>query len=210
MTFISYDDRHHDERGIQEMYADVRPRQIDNPNALQLHAWRQFQELGLDLPDIAFQMPTGQGETLAGLGIGEWLRRTRNQRVVFVCPTKQLVFQVTNQSVHTYGISANAFVEVRTSYDEEAYREWLRGEVLAVTNYSTIFSAGDAFADADVLILDDAHAAEQYVAGMWTLSINRSEHDVLFRVMAGIIKPSIPGPDAERLMSPSNNFWDKT
>jgi len=208
--FISYDDKPRGGGTIADMYADVRPRKIDNPNALQLHVWEQFQEHGVDVSDVAFQLPTGQGKTLAGLGIGEWLRRTRSQRVVYVCPTKQLVFQVRNQGADSYGFSINAFVGKREDYDEEAYRDWLRGETLAVTNYSTIFSAGDAFADADVLLLDDAHAAEDYVASMWTLAVDRREHEHLFVVLAGIIKPSIPGPDSARLTGEAESFWDQT
>jgi hypothetical protein len=192
------------------MYADVRPRKIDNPNALQLHVWQQFQSLAPDTPDIAFQLPTGQGKTLAGIGIGEWLRRTRGKRVVYVCPTKQLVFQVRNQGADSYGFSINAFVGPREGYDQEAYRDWLRGDTLAVTTYSTIFSAGDAFSNAHVLLLDDAHAAEQYVAGMWTLTIDRREHEILFLALAAAVKPSIPGPDADRLTSDSDSFWDQT
>lgn len=210
MSFISYDDKPRRDYTIAAMYADVRPRKIDNPNELQLHVWQQFQEHGVGVPDVAFQLPTGQGKTLAGLGIGEWLRRTRDQRVVYVCPTKQLVFQVRNQGADDYGFAIDAFVEKRENYDEEAYREWLRGQTIAVTNYSTIFSAGDAFADTDVLLLDDAHAAEQYVAGMWTLAVDRRDHEHLFHVLAGIIKPSIPGPDAARLTNDSGSFWDQT
>lgn len=210
MSFISYDDKPRGGNSIAEMYADVRPRKIDNPNALQLHAWQQFQEHGIEASDVALQLPTGQGKTLAGLGIAEWLRRTKSQRVVYVCPTKQLVFQVRNQGADAYGFTISAFVEKRENYDEDAYREWLRGETLAVTNYSTIFSAGGAFEDAHVLVLDDAHAAEQYVAGMWTLTVDRQEHAHLFRVLAAIVKPSVPGPDADRLTNDAQSFWDHT
>jgi hypothetical protein len=209
MSFISYQEKHRAGDTIAAMYADVRPRKIDNPNALQLHVWKEFEEHGVGTADVAFQLPTGQGKTLAGLGIGEWLRRTREHRVVYVCPTNQLVFQVRNQATEAYGIPLNAFVGSRDDYNEDAYRDWLSGKTLAVTNYSTIFSAGRAFADADVLLLDDAHAAEQYVAGMWTLTVGR-EHEHLFPVLAAIIKPSIPGPDAERLTSDADNFWDQT
>jgi hypothetical protein len=39
-------------------------------------------------------LPTGSGKTLVGLLIGEWLRRKNKERVVFLCPTRQLVNQV--------------------------------------------------------------------------------------------------------------------
>src|SRR5260221_9436649 len=52
--------------------------------------------------DVALQLPTGSGKTLVGLLIGEWLRRKNQERVVFLCPTRQLVNQVVQQAEQQY------------------------------------------------------------------------------------------------------------
>jgi len=44
--------------------------------------------------DVALELPTGTGKTLTRPLIAEWARLTRRERVVYVCPTKQLARQV--------------------------------------------------------------------------------------------------------------------
>lgn len=58
--------------------------------------------------DVALQLPTGSGKTLVGLLIAEWRRRKFRERVVYLCPTKQLVNQVVEQAESEYGIDAVA------------------------------------------------------------------------------------------------------
>ena len=52
----------------------------------------------IDAPDVALQLPTGSGKTLVGLMIAEWRRRKFGERVVYLCPTRQLVHQVASQA----------------------------------------------------------------------------------------------------------------
>jgi len=47
-----------------------------------------------DRPDVALQLPTGSVKTLVGLLIAVWRRRKFQGRIVYLCPTKQLVNQV--------------------------------------------------------------------------------------------------------------------
>lgn len=53
--------------------------------------------------DLAIELPTGTGKTLVGLLIGEFRRQTRDERVVFLCSTRQLCAQVHSQA-QKYGI----------------------------------------------------------------------------------------------------------
>jgi replicative superfamily II helicase len=67
-----------------------------------LHQGQMMQKYVADAqssPDVALQLPTGSGKTLVGLLIGEWLRRKNQERVVFLCPTRQLVNQVVQATV---------------------------------------------------------------------------------------------------------------
>jgi hypothetical protein len=47
---------------------------------------------------------------------------------------------------------------------------------VAVSVYSHVFNANPAIDDAQLLVLDDAHAAESYVAGAWSVKISRDEN----------------------------------
>jgi len=44
-----------------------------------------------------------------GLMIAEWRRRKNQERVVYLCPTKQLVNQVVEQADEKYGLSVLGF-----------------------------------------------------------------------------------------------------
>jgi superfamily II DNA or RNA helicase len=48
----------------------------------------------LQTKDLALELPTGTGKTLVGLLIAEYRRRALKERIVFLCPTKQLCCQV--------------------------------------------------------------------------------------------------------------------
>lgn len=62
-----------------------------------------------DEKTLALELPTGSGKTLVGLLIGEYRRRKNKEKVVFLCPTNQLVNQVVEQSNLKYGLKAIAF-----------------------------------------------------------------------------------------------------
>lgn len=47
----------------------------------------------LNKTNIALELPTRSGKTLIGLLIGEFRRRKYREKVVYLCPTNQLVHQ---------------------------------------------------------------------------------------------------------------------
>ena len=71
--------------------------------------------------DVAMQLPTGSGKTLVGLFIAEWRRRKFKDRVVYLCPTRQLVNQTVAQAEKQYGIDAVGFTG--------SYRDYSPGDV---------------------------------------------------------------------------------
>src|SRR2546423_1402775 len=62
-----------------------------------------------DASDVALQLPTGSGKTLVGLLLAEWRRRKNHDRVVYLCPTRQLVNQVAEEANTKYGLSVEPF-----------------------------------------------------------------------------------------------------
>src|SRR5687767_6110782 len=88
----------------EAMLRDIKTKKVMGPLADQADLWRAYQEIALIAPDVALQLPTGGGKTLVGVGLAEWRRLKFNERVLILCPTKQLVHQVANQSNDLYGI----------------------------------------------------------------------------------------------------------
>src|SRR4051812_44878042 len=127
-------------------------------------------EAHVDVSDLALELPTGTGKTLIGLLIAEWRRRSEGERVLYLCPTRQLAHQV-GALADRYGIA----VAVSLRPDYAGLDRWQNGDVLAVSTYSALFNYRPRFTAPQALVLDDAHAAEGYVAGHWTVSVDRRE-----------------------------------
>ncbi|WP_200930571.1 DEAD/DEAH box helicase [Pseudorhodoferax sp. Leaf274] len=150
---------------------------------------RTYAEKAVSSPDVALQLPTGSGKTLVGLLIAEWRRRTFNERVVYLCPTRQLVYQVVEEATTKYGLSVDGFTGPIKEYESSAKGRYAAGERVAVTTYSALFNTNPFFKSPDTVILDDAHAAENYVAKMWTLQVDRysKTHAGLFAALANVL-----------------------
>ena len=126
----------------------------------------------LNARDVAMELPTGSGKTLVGLLIAEW-RRQSGTRVAYLCPTRQLARQVGSQALE-YGIQAYVLVGKQSDYPPEEFSEYQLGRAIAVTTYSGIFNSNPRIKDAQTLILDDAHAGENFMVSMWSVEISRS------------------------------------
>ncbi len=123
--------------------------------------------------DVAIELPTGAGKTLVGGLIAEYRRRVNDERTVIACPTRQLARQTADR-LNEYGIPNVLLVGGVTGWDRTDRSKYTRAEAVGITVYSHIFNSNPALADAEVLIFDDAHAAEQAVASTWSATITRA------------------------------------
>ena len=162
---------------------------------------RNYVEHALSASDVALQLPTGSGKTLVGLLLAEWRRRKLGERVVYLCPTRQLVNQTAEEASAKYGLTVEAFTGKAKHYTPEAKAAYLDGERVAVTTYNSIFNVNPFFDDPDVVIVDDAHAAENYIASQWTMRISRFEDDDegLFKAIASVLKGVLSDSNYNRL-----------
>lgn len=122
--------------------------------------------------DVALELPTGAGKTLVAGIIGEYVRRTANDRVAYLCLTRQLAAQ-TAERLNEFGIPTVLLTGRVNSWDASSRARYISGEAIAVSTYSHVFNSNPALNDVTTLLLDDAHGAEGFVAGPWSLTIER-------------------------------------
>ncbi|NET65039.1 MAG: DEAD/DEAH box helicase family protein [Moorea sp. SIO1G6] len=193
----------------EALFRDIKNKQSKGLLSHQADILRKYcQPENLNLSDIALQLPTGSGKTVVGLLIGEWRRSHFNEKVVYLCPTIQLVNQVVEQSLTIFGIKANAFTGERAKYAPAIKAEYTNAETIAVTTYSGLFNTNTFFNNADIIILDDAHAAENYIAKYWSLSIDKRKHSTLFKALVSAMHDIVPDAHYSRLISTSPDLGD--
>ncbi|WP_300745052.1 DEAD/DEAH box helicase [Pseudomonas sp.] len=169
---------------------------------------RTYVSDAVNVSDVALQLPTGSGKTLVGLLLAEWRRRRFKERVVYLCPTRQLVNQVVEEASTKYGLTVEAFTGQVKRYTPEAKAAYLSGQRVAVTTYNSLFNVNPFFEAPDIIIIDDAHAAENYIASQWTMRIQRSEDPTLFQSVVSVLRSVISDQSYARLTGNWNSMDD--
>lgn len=123
--------------------------------------------------DVAIELPTGAGKTLVGCLIAEWRRRKCDERVAYVGPTRQLAQQAAAKA-RLYGIPAVDLTGAHTAWDPADQISFSQGAAVAFVTYSSVFNA-NPYIRGQTLVLDDAHAAEGFVASNWSIRIRRED-----------------------------------
>ena len=173
---------------------------------------RNYVDEALNVSDVAFQLPTGSGKTLVGLLLAEWRRRKFAERVVYLCSTRQLVRQVVDEASSKYGLTVEPFIGKVTGYAPVARATYENSDRVAVTTYSSLFNTNPFFSNPEIVILDDVHTSENYIASLWTLQVSRLNDDdaMLFRTITGVLKGVVSKAIYERLTGDSKSIDDIT
>lgn len=169
---------------------DLLPHKKDAPANLWVHQGdviRSWHQDHTQTPDVALELPTGAGKTIVGGLIAEF-RRQAGERVAYLCPTKQLASQ-TYDLLQQYGIPSVQLTGRSASWNPADRARYSSGKSVAVTTYAHVFNSNPAIDDAGLLILDDAHAAESYVASPWRIDIHRSES--MYGDILAVLKPAL-------------------
>lgn len=197
----------------EKLFRDLTRRKFPDVLPHQAETMRAYADQGITPSDVALQLPTGSGKTLVGLLIAEWRRRKFNERVVYLCPTKQLVYQVVNQAEEKYGLSVGTFVGKQREYSPASKTDFQQADKIAITTYSGLFNTNSYFNNADVVVLDDAHAAENYVASYWSMRILRSPeegHPALHQAMCNLLSRHLTPTNLTRLQGTWEDVVDRT
>jgi len=185
----------------EALFRDLRNRKVEGLLSHQSDMLRQYISEGFDKPDLALELPTGSGKTLVGLLIAEFRRLTRQERVLYLCPTKQLVLQVCEQAERKYGMKATPFVGRVKDYEPASKLAYQSATSIAVATYSALFNINPYFDSSHLIVLDDAHASENYVASNWSMHVTRRDHEAIYFGLLGIFKDGLPSSRAQRFQA---------
>jgi Rad3-related DNA helicase len=184
----------------EDLYVDLPRRRGAVPGlwSHQVDLLRLFMDHHRNTADLAIELPTGTGKTLTGLLLAEWVRRDSGKRVLYACPTKQLVKQV-KASADREGIRAVTLIGSHKDWpmaDQTAYEA---AEKIGIVTYSTIFNSHPHVEVADLIIFDDAHSGEQYVGEAFAIDINRQKNPDEYAAVLKTLRPAVDGVFASRL-----------
>ncbi len=185
----------------ESLFRDQRNRTVEGLLSHQSDILRRYHSEALNEHDVALELPTGSGKTLVGLLIAEFRRVTKNERVLYLCPTKQLVLQVCEQSDRKYGLKTTPFLGRIKDFNPDDKVRYQTAKTIAVATYSALFNTNPFFDNAQLIVLDDAHASENYIASNWSLDVSRTEYAQVYFGLLGILAESIPPSQLQRFQS---------
>lgn len=140
--------------------------------------------------DVAIELPTGAGKTLAALLIAEaW--RQEGKKVAILSANKTLARQMLAEA-NALGIPA-VLMEGRgvdiSAPDKRAYQ---RAVKVAIMNYWVYFNQSPVIDPADLLVMDDAHLGEHCLHSLYSVEINRHSHTNLFNTLITELQTRFP------------------
>lgn len=197
--FIVPKPKNNTEKDPESIFRELQIPSVKGLWSQQADILRDYYDKYKESGNVAIELPTGTGKTLVGLLIAEYRRRCKNERVIYLCPTRQLAYQVFEKS-QEYGIKASILVGAQANYSEKGYGDYLTGNTIAITTYSAIFNTNPKLNDANTIIFDDAHSAENYISSLWTFSLTRKENPEVFRSLIELFKEDISDYNYSRIV----------
>jgi hypothetical protein len=178
---------------IESLFKDLRNRspKIRDLFSAQADVLRDYQTNHLKSADVSIELPTGSGKTLVGLLIAEYRRKILGERIVYVCPTKQLAHQVGNKSKE-YAIPTRVLVGSKRDFNRQDVYSYRSARITAVSTYSGLFNTNPEFNDAQTIILDDSHGGESYISSLWSITVIRDETPEIYTKILSLYEKDLP------------------
>lgn len=150
-----------------------------------------------DNKETVLQLHTGGGKTLIGLLIAKSSLIETKKPVLYLVPTKQLVTQ-TLEKAKQLDISA---IEYKNGQDLSL--EFKSSHSIMVATYNALFNGKSRFGlkgHSDIqkigtIIHDDAHATSSIIRDSFSVSIDSSSNEVLYRLLIDIFRNSFKSID---------------
>lgn len=141
--------------------------------------------------NIALELPTGAGKSLVGLLIAEYRRQAHDERIAYLCPTRQLARQVHTQA-EEYGIPTVVLTGKQRDYPPADFTAYNTAQKIALTTYNGIFNTNPKINNPQCIVMDDAHAAEGYLADLWSVRVERDCHRTTYDALVDLFEDVLP------------------
>jgi len=158
--------------------------------AAQAHVLNSYSDAFSPMPDLGIELPTGAGKTLIALLIAEaW--RQENKKVTILSANKTLARQMLHESQHL-GIPSVLMEGRGVDIPVRDRRAYQRATHVAIMNYWVYFNQNPVIDPADLIIMDDAHLAEHCLHSLFSVEIEKSLHEGLFRTIVTELHERFP------------------
>lgn len=128
--------------------------------------------------DVSLELPTGAGKSLIALLVGEaW--RQEGRSVAILTANKALARQMEDHGGRL-GVRIVRFEGAGSELSVQGRRDYNRANAVAVMNYWVYFNQSPTVDSADLLVMDDAHLAENALESLFSVGIDRYAHPALF------------------------------
>jgi Type III restriction enzyme, res subunit len=143
-----------------------------------------------DAADVAVELPTGAGKSLMALLIAEAWRQEGHSAIV-LSANKTLARQLQAESARL-NVEVSLLEGTREAIPPVNVRAIQRKRSIGVMNYWVYFNQNPVIDPCDLLIMDDAHLAEQALHSLYSVEVNRFDHRELFERLVGELALRLP------------------
>jgi hypothetical protein len=140
--------------------------------------------------DLGVELPTGAGKTLISLLLSEtW--RAAERKVAILSANKTLARQMLAEA-QTLGIPAVLMQGRGSEIPGQDKRAYQRAQKVGIMNYWVYFNQRPVIDPADLLIMDDAHLAEHCLHSLFSVEVNKFQHEELFQTVVTELHERFP------------------
>lgn len=144
----------------------------------------------IEVPNIAVELPTGSGKSLIALMILDfWMEQ--GMRTAVLCGTKNLARQFKGEA-DALGIQSILFEGSKSGWKTTDKFKYTQAKAVAILNYWGYINQSPGIDPADVLVLDDAHLAENAAHSLFALDVSISDHPTLFQELIAALAVRFP------------------
>jgi hypothetical protein len=164
-------------------FSRLRDAQVDVLNGVREHH--------ANAPDLAIELPTGSGKTLIALLLAHEVME-QGGSAVYLTPTRQLANQAAGEAARL-GLPADVMEAPLAGVSGARRNRVNGGTTLGIFNYWAYFSEADVVDPPSLLLLDDAHLAEEAIADRYSVVIKRQTEPESFDDLIALIAAEAPG-----------------
>jgi RAD3-like DEAD/DEAH box helicase len=159
--------------------------------AHQLKILEDYEKIPAAQHDIAICLPTGSGKTVIGLCLSRFSQIRQKQLVLYLSPYTLLASQILEEA-KGLDIPAVPLFGHWDNVEQASKDSYFSGEAIGVGTYSTLFNSDPRIGNPGLIVLDDVHAAGEFVLKNWIVTVSAREDLGLFGELVDVLREQVP------------------